>query len=82
MRYEAGNLFRLMNEVQKNLLCENIAKSPGQTPVRIQELQLSHFEKADPYYAGRIQKFLVENEHPEFSHGPAEAESELGLAEK
>ena len=79
---QAGNLFRLMSEEQKNLLCLNIAKSLGQTPVRIQELQLSHFEKADPDYAGRIQKFLVENEHPEFSHGPTEAESELRLAEK
>ncbi len=79
---QAGNLFRLMSEEQKNLLCESIAGSLGQTPVRIQELMLTHFEKADPDYAGRIQKFLVEHEHPEFAHGPNEAESELRLAEK
>jgi catalase len=79
---QAGNLFRMMSEEQKNLLCSNIAGSLGQTPVRIQELQLSHFEKADPDYAARVQKFLVESEHPEFAHGPNEAESELRLAEK
>ena len=79
---QAGDLFRLMSEEQKDLLTLSIAKSLGQAPVRIQELQLTHFVKADPDYARRVQKFLVENEHPEFSHGPSEAESELRLAEK
>ena len=79
---QAGDLFRLMNEEQKNLLCESIAGSLGQTPVRIQELQLSHFEKADPDYARRVQKFLVENEHPDLAHGPNEAEYETRMAEK
>ncbi len=79
---QAGDLFRLMNEDQKNLLCENIAKSLGQTPMRIQKLQLSHFEKADPDYAKRIMGFLLENEHPEFAHEPAQAEHEMHLVEK
>ena len=79
---QAGNLFRLMSEDQKNLLCNNIAGSLGQTPIRIQELQLSHFEKADPDYAKRVQKFLVENEHPDLAHTPNEAEYATRMPEK
>ncbi len=79
---QAGNLFRIMNEDQKELLCENIAKSLGQTPLRIQHLMLSHFEKVDADYSGRILKYLAQHEHPEFAHGPSEAESELRLTEK
>ncbi len=79
---QTGALYNLMSEEQKDLLCLAIAKSLGQTPVRIQELQLTHFEKADPDYAKRVQKFLVENEHPEFSHGPTEAEYAGRLPEK
>jgi hypothetical protein len=58
------------------------AGSLGQTPVRMQELMLIHFEKADPDYTRRIQKFLVGHEHLEFAHGPNEAESEVRLAER
>ncbi len=79
---QAGNLFRKMSEDQKDLLCENIAKSLGQTPMRIQKLQLGHFEKADPDYAKRIMGFLLENEHPEFAHEPNQAEHEMHLVEK
>jgi catalase len=79
---QAGDLFRLMSEDQKNLLCSNIAGSLGQTPIRIQELQLSHFEKADPDYAKRVQKFLVENEHPDLAHTPNEAEYATRMPEK
>ncbi len=79
---QAGDLFRLMSEEQKNLLCHNIAQSLGQTPIRIQELQLTHFEKADPDYAKRVQKFLVESEHPDLAHSPNEAEFATRLPEK
>jgi catalase len=79
---QTGNLYRLFNEGEKDRLCENIAGSLGQTPVRIQELQLTHFEKADPDYARRIQKFLAANEHPDFAHGPNQAEVEEHLVEK
>jgi catalase len=79
---QVGNLYRMFNEGEKDRLCENIAGSLGQTPIRIQELQLSHFEKADPDYARRIQKFLATNEHPEFAHGPNQAEVEVHLVEK
>ncbi len=58
-----------MSEEQKDLIRASIAESPGQTPIRIQVLQLSHYEKAGADYAGRIQEVLVANEHAEFSHG-------------
>jgi catalase len=79
---QAGDLFRLMSEDQKNLLCSNIAGSLGQTPIRIQELQLSHFDRADPDYARRVQKFLVESEHPDLAHAPNEAEYATRMPEK
>ena len=79
---QPGDLYRLLNEQEKDNLCENIAGSLGQTPIRIQELQLSHFEKADPDYAKRIQKFLVESEHPELVNEAKEAEYATRMPEK
>ncbi len=79
---QPGNLYRLMDEGAKNRLCENIAGSLGQTPQRIQELQLSHFRKADPDYAARVEKLLKQNEHPEYIHEPDAAESAVALPEK
>jgi hypothetical protein len=51
-------------------------------PERIQKLQLTHFEKADPDYRARVEKFLTVNQHPEFAHTPNEAESAIRLPEK
>ena len=79
---QPGDLYRLLNETEKDNLCHNIAQSLGQTPERIQELQLSHFEKCDPDYAKRIRKFLADNERPEYSHEPNEAEYATRLPEK
>jgi catalase len=79
---QAGNLFRLMDEGAKNRLAESISKSLGQTPKRIQELQLTHFRKADPDYAARVQAWLKKNEHPEFIHEPDAAEAAVALPEK
>ncbi len=67
---QAGNLWRLFSEGEKDRTAETIAKSLGQTPLRIQKLQLSHFEKADPDYALRVAKALNNNEHPEYLHAP------------
>ena len=67
---QTGNLWRLFDDGQKDRTAETIAKSLGQTPIRIQKLQLSHFEKADPDYAHRVAKALGGNEHPEYLHGP------------
>jgi catalase len=79
---QTGNLFRLMGDMEKDRLAQAIAQSLGQTPIRIQQLQLTHFRKADPDYGARVEKFLEQNEHPEFSHGPTEAEYALRLPEK
>ncbi len=79
---QPGNLYRLMDEGAKDRLTHAIAQSLGQTPMRIQQLQLTHFRKADPDYAARVEKFLAQNERPEFIHGPEEAEYALRLPEK
>jgi catalase len=47
---QPGNLFRLMSPAQRVRLIENIASSLKHVPERIQKLQISHFEKADPEY--------------------------------
>ncbi len=67
---QAGDLWRLFPEDEKNRTAETISKSLGQVPLRIQKLQLSHFYKADPDYAARVAKALDNNEHPEYIHGP------------
>jgi hypothetical protein len=79
---QPGNLYRLLDEGAKNRLCENIAGSLGQTPQRIQELQLSHFRKADPDYGARVEKLLKQHEHPKYIHEPDAAESAVALPEK
>ncbi len=71
---QAGNLWRLFSEGEKDRTAKAIAQSLGQTPLRIQKLQLSHFQKADPDYAARIAKLLPNNEHPEYLHAPDAAE--------
>ncbi|HEY0786627.1 MAG TPA: catalase [Acidobacteriaceae bacterium] len=79
---QAGDLFRLLDEGAKDRLCENIAMSLGQTPLRIQHLMLTHFMKADPDYAGRILQQLSVHEHPEFAHSSNEAEAAVHMPEK
>lgn len=71
---QCGNLYRLFPEDEKERTAKNIASSLGQTPLRIQKLQLSHFRKCDPDYAARIAKHLGNNEHPEYLHAPDAAE--------
>ena len=79
---QVGNFFKMLDETAKDHLCENIAQSLGQTPERIQKLQLTHFERAHPDYRARVEKFLGQNERPEYSHAPAEAEFATKLPEK
>jgi catalase len=66
---QAGDLWRLFPEDEKDRTAKTIASSLGQVPLRIQKLQLSHFKKADPDYAARVAKALGGNEHPEYQHG-------------
>jgi catalase len=56
---QAGNLYRLFSEEQKDRLARAIAASLGQTPVEIQHRQLAHFERADPDYAIRVAAALA-----------------------
>jgi catalase len=55
---QPGNLFRLMPADSQQRLIGNIVGSLGQTPKRIQELQIKHFYKADPAYGGGVAKGL------------------------
>ena len=47
---QPGNLFRLMNEDQKDQLFSNVAEAMHGVPDRIKVRQLVHFYKADPAY--------------------------------
>jgi catalase len=71
---QAGNLWRLFDKGQKERTAQNIANSLGQTPLRIQKLQLSHFKKADPEYAAMVEAKLCHDEHPQYQHAPDVAE--------
>ena len=71
---QAGDLWRLFPESEKRNTAHAIAGSLGQTPLRIQKLQLSHFKKADPKYAAYVAEALGNNEHPEYLHGADAAE--------
>lgn len=51
---QAGNLFRLMNDDQKQQLFHNIAESMEGVPSEIIKRQLVHFHKADPAYASGV----------------------------
>jgi catalase len=75
---QAGDLWRLFPEDEKDRTAQTIANSLGQTPVRIQKLQLSHFHKADPDYAHRVAKALNNDQHPEYLHGPDAAHVPAG----
>jgi catalase len=55
---QAGNLFRLMTENQKQQLFDNIAASMQGVSDVIIRRQLDHFFKADPSYAAGVEKAL------------------------
>ncbi len=55
---QPGNLFRLMPKDAQERLIGNVIGSLGQTPKRIQELQVTHFYKADPAYGMGVAKGL------------------------
>ncbi len=56
---QAGNLFRLMSDCQKQQLFGNIAAAMDGVPEPIVERQLAHFEKADPAYAAGVREALA-----------------------
>jgi catalase len=55
---QAGNLFRLFDEGQKQRLFQNIAETMQGVPEFIVERQLEHFAKADPEYSAGVRKAL------------------------
>jgi catalase len=58
---QPGNLFRLMNDDQKEQLFNNIAEAMQGVPERVIVRQLVHFYKADPAYGyGVAQKLGID----------------------
>ena len=55
---QAGALFRLMSEAQKDLLAHNLAGALQGVPREIVERQLAHFSRADADYGKRVRKAL------------------------
>ncbi len=55
---QAGNLFRLFDDGQKQRLFNNIAEAMQGVPERIVKKQLEHFAKADPAYAEGVRNAL------------------------
>lgn len=55
---QAGDLFRLMNDSQKQQLAGNIAGGLRHANINVQERMLAQFAKADPDYAARVKALL------------------------
>ena len=55
---QAGDLFRLMSEDQKQQLFNNIAAAMQGVPQHIVERQLAHFDQADPAYGDGVRAAL------------------------
>lgn len=55
---QAGDLYRLMSEDQKNILVENIAGGLGQASEEIQNKMLKQFYAADQDYGARVANLL------------------------
>lgn len=56
---QAGNLFRLFDDGQKQRLFSNIAEAMQGVPQEIIERQLAHFDKADPAYGEGVRQALA-----------------------
>jgi len=68
---QAGNLYRLFDEGQKDRLARAIAASLGQARLEVQKRQLGHFYRADVDYGRRVARAL--------GFDPATIEAELGI---
>ena len=55
---QAGDLYRLMSDCQKEALCQNIKEAMEGVPVEIKKRQVEHFKKADPAYGKRVEELL------------------------
>ncbi len=56
---QAGNLFRLLPQQEKQNLFDNIAGPLSQVSAEIQQRQLAHFDKADPAYGAGVRAALA-----------------------
>ncbi|QJR82771.1 catalase [Alteromonas pelagimontana] len=56
---QAGQLFRLMSEDQKNQLASNIAGGLSQATADVQEAMFAQYEQADPDYAARVKAAIA-----------------------
>lgn len=56
---QAGNLYRLMSDDQKNQLTGNIAGGLAHASLSVQERMLAQFAAADPDYAARIKAAMA-----------------------
>lgn len=55
---QAGDLYRLMSDSQKEVLCKNIAAAMEGVPREIKLRQIEHFSKADSAYGARVKALL------------------------
>lgn len=55
---QPGDLYRLMNEDQKNQLIDNLVRSLSSVPKAIQLRQIEHFKRADIDYGNRVKHGL------------------------
>ena len=56
---QAGDLYRLMNDAQKEALCQNIKEAMEGVPADIKKRQIEHFKKADPAYGKRVEELVL-----------------------
>lgn len=55
---QAGNLYRLFDDAQKQRVADRIAGGLGQARKEVQVRMLGHFTKADPDYGARVAKAM------------------------
>ena len=56
---QAGDLYRLMSDEQKEVLCQNIKEAMEGVPVEIKKRQIEYFKKADPNYGKRVEELVL-----------------------
>lgn len=55
---QAGNLYRIFSEDEKNALCSNLAGPMKQIRKDILENMLKHFDQCDADYGARLRKHI------------------------
>ena len=56
---QAGDLYRLMNNEEKERLCQNIKDAMEGVPADIKKRQIAHFKKADPAFGKRVEQLVM-----------------------